>query len=297
MRGVAVRSSRAGDEAAIRAVALATLQTDPVPGVDARHVDRAIDRLAADRGGTVVALEGAEIVGYCTPRLNDLSVHPEHRRRGHGRRLVQAALEVVRARRLPYLMLYAPLDRPGARAFVDAVGLRYHSSLWQFALAPDIVLPPPSFPPSVATRTFTPADLEAYVELLNDTFAEHPTPLTFTVDAVRFVHGLPEFDPAGVLLVTPADDPKRFVAFIRTELSARDDGQREGDIALVGVRSEWRGLGLGRELLRWGVATLRRGGAPTITLSVEALNERATAIYRSAGFVPSVEWPHVVLPA
>ena len=58
-----------------------------------------VDRLAGDPDGTVVALEGERIVGYCTPRFDDLTVHPAFRRRGHGRRLIAAALELVRVAR------------------------------------------------------------------------------------------------------------------------------------------------------------------------------------------------------
>jgi ribosomal protein S18 acetylase RimI-like enzyme len=62
------------------------------------------------------------------------------------------------------------------------------------------------------------------------------------------------------------------------------------------VLPAWRGRGLGRELLRWGVTELRGRGAGPIELSVEAQNERATGLYRAHGFEPAIEWPHWVLP-
>ena len=69
-------------------------------------------------------------------------------------------------------------------------------------------------------------------------------------------------------------------------------------MSLVGVIPAWRRRGLGRELLRWGITTLRgRGrGAGPIMLSVEAANDSATALYRDHGFEPSIEWPHWVMP-
>jgi ribosomal protein S18 acetylase RimI-like enzyme len=58
------------------------------------------------------------------------------------------------------------------------------------------------------------------------------------------------------------------------------------------VLPRWRGRGLGRELLRWGIALCRARGAERIELSVEALNERALGLYRTDGFEPTIEWPH-----
>jgi ribosomal protein S18 acetylase RimI-like enzyme len=59
---------------------------------------------------------------------------------------------------------------------------------------------------------------------------------------------------------------------------------------------EWRGRGLGRELLRWGVAELRKRGAGPIQLSVEAENDLALGLYRRTGFEPVVEWPNWTYP-
>ena len=74
------------------------------------------------------------------------------------------------------------------------------------------------------------------------------------------------------------------------------DAAPVGEIRILGVLPEWRGRGLGRELLRWGVAHLRSGGAGLIQLSVEAENELALGLYRRTGFEPTVEWPHWTRP-
>jgi mycothiol synthase len=294
--GLTVRSFRLGDEPRILAVAEASLAVDAFPGFDRADVLHSIDRLAGDPEGTVVAFEDGEIVGYCTPRQDLLTVHPDHRRRGHGRRLVQAAIELVRARGLADLILYGPVDHPPAAGFIETLGFRYHSSLWQFELARSIEVPGPSFPSDVMTRAYRDADLEAFVALANLSFADHPTPVSFTTTAVAHVHGLPGFDPGDILLVTPRDDRERLVAWTKTEAETGDDGVRHGTVAMIGVVPDWRGRGLGRELLRWGIAHLRATGAETIELAVEAANDRALGMYRRAGFVPAIEWPHYALP-
>lgn len=298
-----VRRFRAEDEMDVRAVMEACLATDRIPGFVASDIDRALLRIRAVPDGTVVALEDGRPVGYCTPDHDDLTVHPAARRRGHGRRLVAAAVELVRDRDATdeVLQLYVPPHLPGSIAFAEAVGLRYRSSLWQFELAPDRDVPPPRFPSTVRTRTWdsaTDTDYEAWCAFMHAAFEGHPTRMHWTPDIIRAVHDAPGFDADGVLKVFDATAPDRLVAFARVEL--RDAhlpaGERIGEVGLIGVLPAWRGHGLGRELLRWCATELRERGAGVLELSVEAENERATGLYRAHGFEPAIEWPHWVLP-
>lgn len=295
----AVRRSREVDVDGIREVMVAALPVDHMPGHTEADIEYALTGVRIDPNATAVALEGDRIVGYITPRRDDLTVHPDHRRRGHGRRLVAEGRRIVGEAGLEHLTLHGPQHLPATRAFIDALGFRYHSSLWRFELPPDVPVPDPAFPPDVAVRSLDPKeDLAPFVDLLNDSFADHPTPLSWTLDAVRYYHSLPGFDPSGILLVYPAAEPNVLVAFARVGLTPEQIGGRPmGEIRLIGVRREWRGRGLGRELLRWGVVHQRSRGAGVVELKVEALNETATRIYRAAGFVPTIEWPHYVLDA
>ena len=76
-------------------------------------------------------------------------------------------------------------------------------------------------------------------------------------------------------------------AFSATEPQRREDGGVEprAEIWTIGVRPDRQGAGLGRQLLRWGVAHLRELGVETVTLSVNGRNPRALGLYESEGFV------------
>jgi mycothiol synthase len=293
-----VRPFEPGDEPAIQAVIDAALPVDRFPGVTRQETVHAVSRLAGDPEGTIVAVEDGVVVGYCTPGHDDITVHPAHRRRGHGRRLIAAALELVRARGLAELILYGPSDHEAAAGFIDALGFEYRSSLWMFELAPSVDVPEASFPDTVSVRPYRdPADLAAYVALANASFADHPRPMHFTEQRVRHVHGLTGFDPADILLAASREEPAKLVGWIRTEHEVTEAGARRGHVLFIGVVPEWRRAGLGQELLRWGIARMRSAGAEIIELKVEAANDRALGLYRRAGFEPKVEWPHYALPA
>jgi mycothiol synthase len=76
-----------------------------------------------------------------------------------------------------------------------------------------------------------------------------------------------------------------------------DEGRPTGEVKLVGVRREARGRGLGRELVRWGVAAVRERGVGDVFLSVEGENAGALGLYESLGFRQHVEWPHWTITA
>jgi mycothiol synthase len=279
----------------------ASLATDAIPGFTPSDIERAIVRIVPDPEGTLVAIEDGRVVGYCTPNHDDLTVLPAARRRGHGRRLVGATLDRFRDRGRDELQLYVPTHLPGSVAFAEALGFGYRSSLWMFVLAGDRPIPPPVFPAAVTVRPWDVArdtDLDAWVTFMRRAFDGHPTPMSWTPAVIAHIHALPDFDPDGILIVSAADEPDVPVAFTRVELSdpQAPAGERTGDVGLIGVVEAWRRRGLGRELLRWGVTELRGRGAGRIELSVEAANDRATALYRAHGFEPSIEWPHWVLP-
>lgn len=292
-----IRTFRPGDEPAILAVVDAALPVDRLPGITRQDMVHAVDRKAGDPEGTLVAIADDTIVGYCTPRHDDLTVHPDHRRRGHGRRLVAAALDLVRSRGLSQLVLYGPSDREPAAAFIAAMGFTYQSSMWMFELAPSVEVPGPVFPEDVVVRAYKPeSDLSTFVDLAMASFHDHATPLTFTEQGVGHVHAMPDFDPEGILFVVPREEPDRPIAWTKVEHELTDAGVRRGHIAFIGVLPEWRRRGLGQELLRWGIGYVRAAGAETIELSVEAANDRALGLYRRTGFTPEVEWPHYALP-
>lgn len=297
---VTVRAFVPDDRDGIRAVLRGSLKLDEIPGFTASDIERQLERMVPDPDGTLVAIEDGRIVGVCTPRMDDLTVHPDARRRGHGRRLALAARELARARGDDGVVLHVPQHLPASVAFATAMGMTYRSSLWQFELtaAAAVGVAPADFPDDVVTRRWDDeidTDFVAWTEFMTAAFEGHPTRMTWTPAVVEHVHAGPTFDASGILIVAERDDPTRIIAFARIETEPEGEGTL-GEVGLVGVLPAWRGRGLGRELLRWGVGELRDRGAGRIVLAVEAANERATRLYRSHGFEPIIEWPHWVLP-
>jgi mycothiol synthase len=208
---------------------------------------------------------------------------------------VAAGISICQERGLAELQLWGDPTRPAPAGFISALGFAYRSSLWMYQLRNEVVVPEPSFPDGVVVRTFRPgADEAVYVALLNATFADYPSPLLWSEATIRLVHGLPGFDPGRILLVAPADDPTRLVGLVVAGRIGPD--RAAGEVKFIALRPDWRGRGLGRELLRWAIQSLRAEGAAPIELRVEGRNERALRLYAATGFEPTIEWPQWVLP-
>lgn len=288
-----VRPATAADLPSIAALGHAAVDSGDYPDATHGDVERNLVSLAAEPEAACVAIDDGCVVGYLAPRLNDLCVDHAHRRRGHGTALVEAALPYVRDMLgHPYLLLYVPPgDTPGRR-FAEARGFAYRASLFWMERPAEEPCPAPDFPPGVVVRAWNPGRdaMPPFVDLLNTAFADHPTPVSWTEAVIQAAHAAPDFDPADILLAAPAGDPDRAIAFCRARLYP-NEAEPYGEVKLIGVLPGWRGRGLGRALLRWGVRHLQDRGVPTISLAVSAANEHALRMYEAHGFRRAVEWP------
>jgi mycothiol synthase len=92
------------------------------------------------------------------------------------------------------------------------------------------------------------------------------------------------FDPSGFLLAERAGD---LLGFCWTKLH-RDPWGAVGEIYVIGVDPAAAGIGLGRHLLRAGLAHMAVRGIKTAMLYVESDNEPALRLYAAEGF--ELEW-------
>jgi mycothiol synthase len=290
MSGIGIRHFLPDDSDDLRAILLAAFEAGELKGSTLGDVEGWHARLPADPRDTLVAVVNTRVAGLITPRRNQLVVGRAFRLQGVGTKLVEAAEALVDERGTGPLYLAMPHENERALSFYSALGYRYHHSLWNLRLRDDAEVPLPDFPPSATRHHYRDEDVAAFVDLVNTAFLDHPTPLSVTVERVRFTHALPEFDPANLLFLSPADDPDRLIGFCRVG-HEEDAGRMTGEVAILGVLREWRGLGLGRELLRWGIQRLRELRVQDLYIVVEGENERALRLYEGTGFERVEEWP------
>lgn len=235
------------------------------------------------RDGVVhlVRREGDEVVGYAQvasagtdDAVAELVVDPEHRRAGHGRALLDAALaEGARS-------IWAHGDLPAAGALAASAGLERTRELFRMArpLTSDDASDP-ELPDGYTARAFEPGrDDEDWVALNAAAFASHPEQGRLTVADLHERMDQEWFDAAGFILV---ERDGRVVAFHWTKV---EPGSTSGEVYVVGVDPAEQGHGLGGPLTRLGTAHLARRGLSEVELYVDGDNTAARRTYARLGF-------------
>ncbi|MFI0410686.1 mycothiol synthase [Actinomadura sp. 3N508] len=243
--------------------------------------EHALLALRGGRAGTAIS-DGGAIVAYGhldpatdeEPAAGELVVHPEHRRRGHGRALLRALREQAGGP----LRVWAHGDLPAAAALASAEGMARVRALFQLRRPASGPLPEPRLADGVTLRTFEPGrDEQAWLDVNARAFADHPEQGAWTIEDVRDREAEDWFDPAGFFL---AERDGRLAGFHWTKTHPGDIGE----VYVVGVDPDAQGLGLGRALTLAGLHHLRDTGADQFMLYVDESNVAAVRLYESLGF-------------
>jgi mycothiol synthase len=214
-----------------------------------------------------------------------LVVHPDARRRGVGRALLQAVSAEASD---TGLRIWAHGDLKAARAFADSESWRRVRELRKMLLPLSAPIDEPRYPDGVTVRTFRPGqDEDAWVAVNAAAFAHHPEQGRMTADDLRDREARPWFEPTGFFL---AEHDGHVIGSHWTKVHDATDGvPQQGEVYVVGVRPDEQGSGLGRALTLTGVAYLRGKGLD-VMLYVDGDNDAATAVYERIGFaVASVD--------
>ncbi len=204
------------------------------------------------------------------------------RRRGIGRALHDAVREFALTQtQLPGIREFgfsAWTPEPGAERLAHALGYTHDRWYWLMERPRGGTVSAPEWPAGVSVRELdlTDAALMDWNDAYNASFAEHHRFVPSPPEHVRQLMQKPGFRADGVLL---AYRHGRIAGFCRNELF-----ERRGEVGTLGTVPEARGIGLGRALLRWGVAWLERESTLPVTLLVDGANEGALSLYRSEGF-------------
>jgi mycothiol synthase len=243
----------------------------------------------------LVVRHGDQLVGYAHVDVTDpvdgpsaeLVVHPQFRRHGLGRELVNKAVEVATsADSAGRLRLWAHGDHPSASALALGLGFRRSRVLWQMRRSLFAEVPQPGFPPGVTLRPFQPGqDEQAWLDVNRRAFAGHPEQGKWELRDLRLRMEEPWFDPAGFLL---ADRSGELLGFHWTKVHGALDAEHHhdpiGEVYVLGVDPSAHGLGLGRSLTAAGLRHLRGRGLDQVMLYVDESNVAARSLYSGLGF-------------
>ncbi len=258
------------DPAAVLALAAAVEAAD---GQDPLNEDARLQLARPDADAVHVGVhEDGRLVGYAqwqpANRTGQLLVHPDARRRGHGRHLLA---------QLPEARVWAFGNAPAAQGFAAASGLSGVRGLHRMGRPLPEAEPRPA-PAGVVIRPLQDGDADDFLALNAAAFVDHPEQGHFSAADLAARRAEAWFDPAGFLVAQDADG---LVGFHWTKLHP----DALGEVYVLGVHPRAAGRGLGGVLLDAGLAHLRERGCTHVVLYVDADNTAAVRLYERAGFV------------
>jgi mycothiol synthase len=230
---------------------------------------------------TTDAVEGASA---------ELAVHPESRGKGNGRQLVEALIaEIGDDQRL---RLWSHGAHNGAAHLARSMGFERERVLWQMRRSLFAPVPEPDWPDGVSVRTFVVGqDEDAWLEVNNRAFAEHPDQGMWTLDDLRMREQEPWFDANGFFL---AENEGKLVGFHWTKVHGAQGADHDhahdhahepiGEVYVVGVDPSMQGRRLGPALTLRGLQHLRSLGLSQVMLYVDETNTNAIRTYERLGF-------------
>ena len=237
----------------------------------------------------------AQVTGSGPDATAELTVHPDHRRRGTGSELVQAILA-----REPAAAVWAHGDLPAAAALAGVLDLARTRELLKMRrrAAGGPRVPEPTPEQGIETGTLADAaseggsrwrGLDARAEFLrvnNAAFHWHPEQGGWTRAQLDERLAVDWVDTSAVFLAvdTTGAEP-RLAGFHWTKTVAEPGQPVEGEVYVVAVDPDDQGRGLGGLLTAIGVAHLEGPvGAESVVLYVEGDNHPAVRTYERLGF-------------
>lgn len=286
---ILVRRFAPEDREPIRAIIERAAADGELVGFNRSEVREWLQSVPDDGAKTWVAELGGEVVGFLSVGNDAVIVSPDHRRKGAGRALVAAAVEAH-----PELEISQWSGSPQTAAFLASVGFQLHHHLLRLLRTGTALPSDVETPPGFELVGYRHDAFDAYVALVRESFADHPTPFHLDETRIKTIHERPDFNPGSIGLIAIEGDANRPVAFVRLRVAESESGTRRGAIALLGVHPDFRGRGFARQLLRWGIRNFIEQGIDEIELEVVTGNDRALPLYTSEGFAQVQSWPYWV---
>ncbi|HWH32762.1 MAG TPA: mycothiol synthase [Egibacteraceae bacterium] len=254
--------------------------------------------LGAPGGWTgVLARRADELVGYAHLRWNpagdgprlaaEVVVHPGEDRDEVARHLVEEVRALLARAGGGVLWLWVHRVQDAATTLAARMGFSIQREL-AFMTRRLAAAPEWRVPDGVTVRPYRPGpDDAALLRVNNAAFAGHPENGGWTAATLEQRRSLDWFDPAGVLLAWRGE---RLLGFHWTKWHGHDSDEVPvhepvGEVYVLAVDPVAHGTGLGRLLLRAGLAHLHGRGCRVAVLYVDAASGPALALYRSEGFV------------
>lgn len=211
-------------------------------------------------------------------------VLPSHRGVGIGRALQDWLLEAARTEGVAEYHTWLDTAWAGAVELIESMpGAEQLRTFIRMRNAHPAAAAEPEWPPGIGLVALEgDALVDAFIEAHDNSFVDHWNFTPTKREDVEHELLYPEFDPS-LWFIAAAEDGR--IAGFNICYLQRRDGLARGWLGPIGTTRPFRGIGLGRALLRHGLSVLAERGATEVLLGVDSQNPNgALGLYERNGF-------------
>lgn len=239
-----------------------------------------------------IAERAGEIVGYSDvkPELNigrgilRWVVHPKHRRKGLAIRLIHCTLYRTRELGIKIAHVNILQNSPMAKQLLTRMGFTFIRRFLELRLDLSKTPLPEIRKNAIRYRPLQAGEEERLTQLQNRSFTDAWGYNANTVEEITYRLHFPNGSLEDILLAFDSDQP---IGYCWTRINFwknKAPDEKTGRIYMLGVDPDYRGRGLGRQLLLAGLSYLRSNDLRVVELTVDRENKAACALYKSMGF-------------
>jgi mycothiol synthase len=207
-------------------------------------------------------------------------VLPEHRRQGIARKLYGQAVPRAKALGARVAQVNVREDNALACLVLEKMGFRPVRCFYEMSVGIDII-PEQQTPTTFPIRPLRAGEEARLAEIQNRSFTGdwgyNPNTVEDIVHAVGKAGNASEW-------ICLALDKERPAGYCWVRIEHDRQGKRYGRVSMLGVDPDYRGRGIGRELLLAGLSCLKSKRLRVARLTVDSENLVAESLYRSIGF-------------
>jgi len=230
------------------------------------------------RDGRLIGVLSLYVFGRSEAEASGM-VHPDERRRGVFRALVDAGVAELRRRGIPKLIFFCDHQSGTGLATLEALGAHYSYAEYRMDL--DAPRMPEAFDERLHVERAGAADVDAVAQIIAQAFGQSAADVregiarSIASDVRRYYLGRLDGAPIGALNLIL--------------------GEHDAGIYGFGVVPELRGRGYGRQILARVIQYALAEGPRQVFLEVAPENDRALGLYQSVGFRETKRYDYYIL--
>ncbi|MGD8295811.1 MAG: GNAT family N-acetyltransferase [Desulfobacterales bacterium] len=242
------------------------------------------DLFVAERGSRIIGYAGGFLEAALNRVILECMIHPHHRKNGIATELIGRTLGHAEAADIKVAQVYiAEENLPGKRLALR-LGFNFIRHFYGLKLNLNDIQLPDIEPSEYVIRSLEPDEADKLTYIQNRTFAAAWGFNPNTLDEIAYRINLSSCSPGNVIMVYLKHQP---IGYCWTRIFA-DEGLAAdgvtGEIHMLGVDPDYRGKGIGRDVLLAGLADLKSKGVSTVELTADGEEPVALCLYESVGF-------------